>query len=163
MVKVRHISGRESTMNYQVHGELQPLGGGDPIPLIREELSIGRRESCDICLHYPNISGVHAQLSFRNGYWYIRDMNSTNGIKVQGLRVQEKLLHPRDEITIGKRKYTIDYELPADRRALDEVVEEDIMSQSLLEKAGLERPKPPRPSRKSSDSFDAGAFLLGDE
>lgn len=150
-------------MNYEVHGELQPLGGGDPIPLIREVLTIGRRESCDICLRYPNISGIHAQLSFRNGYWYIRDMNSTNGLKVQGIRVQEKLLHPRDEITIGKRKYLIEYELPADRRALDEVVEEDIMSQSLLEKAGLERPKPPRSSGKPSDSFDAGDFLLGDE
>ena len=150
-------------MNYQVHGELQPIGGGDAIPLLREVLTLGRRESCDICLRYPNISSVHAQMSFRNGYWYIRDMNSTNGVKVQGLRVQEKLLHPRDEVTIGKRKYIIDYELPADRRALDEVVEEDIMSQSLLEKAGLERPKPKRSPRKSQASFDAGDFLLADE
>ena len=150
-------------MNYEVHGELQPIGGGDTIPLIREELTLGRRESCDIRLNFPNISGLHAQLQFRNGYWYIRDMNSTNGVKVQGIRVQEKLLHPRDEITIGKRKYLIDYELPADRRALDEVVEEDIMSQSLLEKAGLERPKHDRSGRKSSDSFDAGDFLLADE
>lgn len=150
-------------MNYQVHGELQPVGGGDAIPLLREILTLGRRESCDICLRFPNISGVHAQMSFRNGYWYIRDMNSTNGVKVQGMRVQEKLLHPRDEVTIGKRKYIIDYELPADRRALDEVMEEDIMSQSLLEKAGLERPKPSRTDRKSSSSFDAGDFLLADE
>jgi adenylate cyclase len=146
-------------MKYEVHGELQPLGGGDPIPLIREVLTVGRRESCDICLRLPNVSGLHAQLSFRNGYWYIRDMNSTNGVKVNGLRVQEKLLHPRDEVSIGKRKYTIQYELPADRRALDEVVEEDIMSQSLLEKAGLERRKPDR----SSKNFDAGDFLLTDE
>lgn len=150
-------------MNYQVHGELQPVGGGDAIPLLRENLTLGRRESCDICLRFPNISGVHAQMSFRNGYWYIRDMNSTNGIKVQGMRVQEKLLHPRDEVTIGKRKYIIDYELPADRRALDEVMEEDIMSQSLLEKAGLERPQPKRSKQKSSPSFDAGDFLLADE
>lgn len=152
-------------MKYEVHGELQPLGGGDAIPLIREALTIGRRESCDICMRFPNISGLHAQMSFRNGYWYIRDMNSTNGVKVNGTRVQEKLLHPRDEITIGKRKYIIEYELPADRRALDEVVEEDIMSQSLLEKAGLERRKPDRSSKKppSSGGFDAGDFLLDDE
>jgi pSer/pThr/pTyr-binding forkhead associated (FHA) protein len=149
-------------MKHEVHGELHPLLGGDSIPLIRDVLTIGRRDSCDIPLRFPNISGMHAQLSFRNGYWYIRDMNSTNGVKVNGLRVQEKLLHPRDEITIGKRKYRIEYELPADRRALDEVVEEDIMSQSLLEKAGLERPKSSRSLPKSS-SFDAGDFLLTDE
>ncbi len=149
-------------MKYEVHGELQPIGGGDAIPLIREILSIGRRESCDICLRFPNISGIHAQMEYRNGYWYIRDMNSTNGVKVQGVRVQEKLLHPRDEVTIGKRKFIIEYELPADRRALDEVVEEDIMSQSLLEKAGLERLKPSRPASKNKASFDAGDFLLSD-
>jgi adenylate cyclase len=160
---VCHVAGREKVMNYQVHGVLEPIGGGDSIPLIREVLTIGRRESCDIQLPFPNISGIHAEMTFRDGYWYIRDMNSTNGIKVQGIRVQEKLLHPRDEVSIGKRKFIIDYELPADRRALDEVVEEDIMSQSLLEKAGLERPKPPRSSRKPSDSVDAANFLLEDE
>ena len=82
------IEKREQTMNYEVHGELQPAGGGDAIPLIREVLTIGRRDSCDIPLRFPNISGIHAQLQFRNGYWYIRDLNSTNGVKVQGIRIQ---------------------------------------------------------------------------
>jgi adenylate cyclase len=154
---------REQAMKYEVHGELQPVGGGDTIPLIRESLTIGRRESCDIRLNFPNISGIHAQLTFLNGYWYIRDMNSTNGVKVQGQRIVEKLLHPNDEISIGKRRFVIEYELPADRRALDEVVEEDIMSQSLLEKAGLERNKPDRSSRKSGDGSEPGDYLLSDE
>jgi pSer/pThr/pTyr-binding forkhead associated (FHA) protein len=147
-------------MSQQPHGELLPVGGGDSIPLERETLTIGRRESCDICMRFPNISGVHCELDFRNGYWYIRDRNSTNGVKVNGARVQEKLLYPRDEITIGKRRYTIEYEMPADRRALEEITEEDVLSQSLLERAGLERQKP---KRKSSDEFDPGNFLLGDD
>src|SRR5262249_21531801 len=99
-------------------------------------------ETCDIPLRFPNISGLHAQLSFRNGYWYIRDMGSTNGLKVNGIRVMEKLLHPNDRVTIGKRDYTIRYELPVDHRgALEEAQEEDMMSQSLLEKAGLAKPR----------------------
>jgi len=101
-------------MSYKANGELVPTGGGDNIPLIREKLSIGRRDSCDIRLQFPNVSGLHAELTFRNGYWYIRDCNSTNGVKVNGTRVLEKLLHPREKITIGKRDYTIQYELPAD-------------------------------------------------
>ncbi len=107
-------------MSHIVNGELAPLGGGDPIPLIREELTVGRRESCDVCMRFPNISGLHCQLNFRNGYWYVRDLNSTNGIKVNGVRVQEKVLHPNDELTIGKRKYTIDYDMPTGQSVLEE-------------------------------------------
>jgi adenylate cyclase len=148
-------------MNYQPHGELVPNGGGDTIPLLRESLTVGRRDSCDICMRFPNVSGVHCEFVYRNGYWYLRDLNSTNGVKVNGLRVQEKLLHPKDEISIGKRRYTIHYELPADRRALEEVVEEDIMSQPLLEKAGLERPRDR--VERGRRSFDPADYLLRDE
>ena len=148
-------------MNQDLNGELVPTGGGDPIPLIRPVLTVGRRESCDICINFPNISGIHCELSFREGYWYVRDLNSTNGIKVNGLRVQEKLLHPKDEILIGKRRYSIEYELPANRNALEEM-EEDILGTSLLERAGLERRRPPEEKRKSKN-FDPGDFLLGDD
>jgi adenylate cyclase len=145
---------------FQPNGELVPLGGGDSIPLVRETLVIGRRESCDICMRYPDISSVHAQLSFQEGYWRIRDLNSTNGIKVNGARVMEKLLHPNDEISIGRRrKFTIEYELPTGRRAMEEV-EEDLLGTSLLEKAGLEKPKKPGEKKKA---FDPADILLDDE
>src|SRR5262245_28167055 len=127
-------------MSLEVNGELVPVGGGDSIPLIRANLTIGRRNQCDIPLRFPNISNVHAELIFREGYWYIRDLNSTNGIKVNGVRVHEKLVYPKDEIAIGKKGYVIHYTLPTNRRAVEEL-EEDILSQSLLERAGLERPK----------------------
>jgi pSer/pThr/pTyr-binding forkhead associated (FHA) protein len=147
---------------FQPNGELVPLGGGDSVPLVREVLTIGRRETCDICMRYPDVSSVHAQLTFQEGYWRIRDLNSTNGIKVNGARVLEKLLHPNDEISVGRRrKFTIEYELPAGRRALEEV-EEDLLGTSLLEKAGLEKPKKPNEKGKKK-SFDPADFLLGDE
>src|SRR6476620_7070469 len=119
------------------HGHLIPVGGGDSIPLIRHVMTLGRRESCDICLRFPNISGRHCELCFIEGYWYVRDLNSTNGIKVNSVRVREKMMHPHDELSIAKRRYTIEYELPADRRALEEVMPEDLIGTSLLEKAGL--------------------------
>src|SRR5437667_1038163 len=115
-------------MSVQAHGELVPVGGGDPIPLIREKLTIGRRESCDISLRFPNVSGLHAELSFRGGYWHIRDKGSTNGIKVNGVRVQEKYLHPGDEITIAKKRYTISYEVQDGRKALEAMEDEDGLS-----------------------------------
>ncbi len=150
-------------MGVKVNGQLVPLGGGDSVPLIRESLTMGRRESCDICMRFPDISGTHCQLSFRNGYWFVRDLNSTNGIKVNGTRVQEKVLHPRDELTIGrKRKYTIDYEMPTGQSALEEMEEEDILGTSLLEKAGLEKPRREK-KRRTGDTIDPADFLLADD
>ena len=148
-------------MSFEANGELIPIGGGDPIPLIRDTLVIGRRESCDIPMHYPNVSSKHCELAFKDGYWYIRDLNSTNGVKVNGMRVQQKLLHPKDEISIAKRRFTIHYTLTGGKRALEEI-EEDILGQSLLEKAGLERPKAPGEQRPGKN-FDPADFLLDDE
>jgi adenylate cyclase len=150
---------QENDMSFRVNGELVPEKGGDTIPLIREVLTIGRRDTCDIRLAFHNISGLHAELSFRNGYWYIRDCNSTNGLKVNGVRVMEKLLHPNSRITIGKRDYVIRYDLPVEKMTvLEETEEEDIMSQSLLEKAGLMKPQ-----RDDHRGFDPGRYLLEDE
>jgi adenylate cyclase len=132
------------------NGELVPIGGGDPIPLEQPVLVIGRRETCDICMRFPNISGRHCELTFCEGFWHIRDLNSTNGVKVNGMRVSERTLQPSDEVTIGQRKYTIEYALPEGQNLLAEV-QEDIMSQSLLEKAGLQRPQPEKPRRPVTD------------
>ena len=122
-------------------GELVPVGGGDPIPLRRGVLTIGRRESCDISLRFPNISGLHCELAYKDaGFWQVRDLGSTNGIKVNGERVLNRPLRPGDEIAIAKRKYKIQYNLTPSAEASIEAVlseDEDVFSQSLLQKAGL--------------------------
>ena len=149
-------------MSLEINGQLVPVGGGDPINLIREELTIGRRESCDIPMRYSNISGRHCMLTFYNGYRYIQDLGSTNGVKVNGLRIhtQRKLLHPGDEVSIAKRKFVIQYSQIAGRHALEEE-DEDVMGQSLLEKAGLAKPKERIEPRYDDD---AGEILLsGDD
>ena len=130
------------------NGQLVPVGGGDAIPLLHDNLTLGRRESCDICLRFPNVSGLHCALTFKNGYWHIEDLNSTNGIKVNGDRVHKKALAPNDTITIAKRTYRIDY-TPVGQQSLNEMLdsmedaEDDAFSESLLEKAGLARPSEP--------------------
>jgi adenylate cyclase len=128
-------------MSLDIKGELVPAGGGDNIPLIREKMTIGRRESCDICLRFPNISGLHAEMTLLDGCWFIRDLGSTNGVKINGTRVQERMLRPGDELSIANRRYTIEYNMPEGRVFLERTAQEDIMSTPLLEKAGLVRPR----------------------
>lgn len=49
---------------------------------------IGRTEDCDVCVKDDYVSRVHAQVSFENGQWLIRDLKSANGIFVDGKRVE---------------------------------------------------------------------------
>lgn len=140
-------------MTATLNGELVPVGGGDPIPLVRTPMTLGRRESCDISLQFPNISGLHCELSYRDGYWLIRDLNSSNGTKVQGVRITApRPLKPGDEIALGRRKYTIQYDAADDvLRRLEEMVTEpeEIWGTSLLEKAGLLNPRSAEGRRES--------------
>ena len=126
-------------MDHPINGELVPQGGGDAIPLLRTPLVLGRRETCDICLQFPNISGKHCELTFKDGIWIVRDLDSTNGVKVNGERVMKKILHSGDVLSIAKRNYAIQYQETGRASALNEYDEEleAAMSVPLLEKAGL--------------------------
>ena len=90
-------------------GELTPVGGGDPVPLLKKDLLVGRRESCDIVLRFSNVSSHHCKLECHGGYWYVRDLNSKNGVRVNDVRVTEKRLDPGDELRVAKHRYRIDY------------------------------------------------------
>ncbi|MEN6407360.1 MAG: FHA domain-containing protein [Thermoguttaceae bacterium] len=124
-----------------MYGELTPVGGGDPIPLFKKSLLVGRRESCDIVLRFSNVSAHHCQLTVTGGYWYVHDLQSRNGVKVNGLRVTEKRLDPGDVLSVAKHKYAVQYS-PADLGAVGppppERIETDIFGKSLLERAGLQ-------------------------
>lgn len=125
-----------------MYGELIPQGGGDPIPLLKEKLLVGRRRNCDIHLDYPNVSSHHCELILNQGYWYVKDLNSSNGVKVDGARVTEKRLDPGVILAIAKHVYKVHYS-PVDNGAVGppppDKLEEDIFGKSLLERAGLEK------------------------
>ena len=129
-----------------MYGELIPVGGGDPIPLRKTELLIGRHEGCDIVLRFSNVSSQHCKLVLSNGYWYVLDQRSTNGVKVNGVRVSDHRVDPGQTLHISKHAYRLQYS-PTRNGATgpppSEVFqEEDVISRSLLEKAGLQRASP---------------------
>jgi adenylate cyclase len=130
-------------------GQLLPVKGGDPIPLLKTRLVVGRRERCDIVLDYPNVSSQHTELEFTNGYWCVRDLNSSNGTKVNGERVVEKFVQPGDTIAFAKHAFEISY--TPDPTAPPPPEETDPFAMSLMEKAGIggDRGRE-RPSAKSS-------------
>jgi hypothetical protein len=124
---------------------MRPLGGGDPIPLKKPEMVIGRRKSCDIRLDFENISGRHCQLRFLQGVWHVRDLNSTNGTTVNGqLIFSEHELMPDDSLGVSGHMFMIDYDPVAPTSLMDaklileeELAEEGGRRRSLMEMAGL--------------------------
>jgi adenylate cyclase len=135
-------------------GELVPQGGGDVIPLLANSLKVGRRESCDIVLRFPNVSAHHCQLSLVDGYWFVKDLESRNGIRVNGIRVAESCLRPGDILWVARLKYEVRYS-PSDLGAVGPPPYEepsDLFNKPLLDRAGLTIPrKPPRPSAGNTE------------
>jgi adenylate cyclase len=118
-------------------GLLNPCGGGDPIPLLKQKLLVGRRGSCDISLRFPNVSSHHCELELVNGYWHVRDLGSRNGIKVNGNRCESEWLMPGDVLHVAKHRYEISY--TPDGAAPPPQDDVDPFALGLLEKAGLTR------------------------
>lgn len=136
-------------------GVFVPLKGGDPIPLLKGHIVIGRRPDCDIQLCFPNVSGRHCELRLNKGVWTIKDLGSTNGLRVNGVKVEKKYLEPGDEVTIArKHHFRLDYQMTGaiPRTPSDEVADEPVFSKSLLERAGLSRS--PKPVEFDSDIFE---------
>ena len=150
-----------------VYGELDPCGGGDPIPLLKRKLIVGRRSSCDITLRFANVSSHHCELELLNGYWHVRDLGSSNGIKVNGERCDQKFLFPGDTLQVARHRYEIRYQALGER-PIDEVTENPF-GQSLLEKAGLAASDSRRrrksevvPRASDPDDDIALKYLMGD-
>jgi pSer/pThr/pTyr-binding forkhead associated (FHA) protein len=72
------------------------------VPLIRDEITIGRKEGNTIRLTERNISRRHAKLVKQNGALFIEDLNSYNGIKVNGNKIAGRVaVTEGDRIQIG--------------------------------------------------------------
>lgn len=133
------------------YGMLVPVGGGDPIPLLKDRLILGRREGCDIVLNFSNISGQHCRMTLEQGYWFVKDLGSRNGTKVDGKSIVRKRLDPKCRISFAKHEYKVEYE-PQDLGAFgppppDDDHMEELMKSSLMDRAGLQRRSESSPSK----------------
>jgi adenylate cyclase len=93
-------------------GQLIPCGGGAPIPLLKPRLLVGRHPSCDIPLPFALVSSRHCELTLTDGFWFVRDLDSTNGIRVNGTVCQSRCLLPNDVLWVSAHRYTVHYRPP---------------------------------------------------
>src|ERR1022692_4602430 len=66
-----------------------------------ELFRIGRTEECEICVKDKHVSRIHAEVSFENGAWWIRDLGSSNGLYSLGRRFERSSISESMTIRLG--------------------------------------------------------------
>jgi hypothetical protein len=74
--------------------------------LTKRTMVIGRSRDCDITIDDSNISRRHAEIRQENGSYWIVDLDSTNGVEVNGKRVRRAELSHEDAIVLGTSDVT---------------------------------------------------------
>ncbi|MDO5114306.1 MAG: FHA domain-containing protein [Planctomycetia bacterium] len=151
-------------------GKLIPLAGGSPIPLLKKKLLVGRRDECDITLPISTISGRHCELYCEDGYWFVKDLDSSNGVKIDGRRVKNSYIPPNAILSLAKIQYKLEYSPEANgataappMESWDDVPLQSILEQSLLEKAGLSRRTVDRVASKNNFDDNEKRFDPNDD
>ncbi len=67
------------------------------------EITVGRDPACDVPLDDDTVSTRHAKFSFHHGQWWVTDLDSTNGTRLNRTRLAgSTVLTTGDEIQCGK-------------------------------------------------------------
>ena len=90
--------------------QLVALNDGPSIWLDKPILLVGRHPECDIQIDSRKISRRHCCIAQVSDYLVVRDLGSTNGVRINGVRVVEGRLRPGDELTIGSHRYRISWD-----------------------------------------------------
>jgi pSer/pThr/pTyr-binding forkhead associated (FHA) protein len=87
--------------------QLVALTEGPNILLDKPILLLGRHAECDIQLNSRKVSRRHCCIAQVSNYLVVRDLGSTNGIRINGVRVLEGRLKGGDELTVGNFRYQV--------------------------------------------------------
>lgn len=87
---------------------LVALEEGSDIPLDRTMVVVGRHPQCDARLDSLRVSRHHCCMTNDNGEVVVRDLGSTNGIRINGQRVEVGRLRAGDELSIAHIRYRLE-------------------------------------------------------
>ncbi len=76
-------------------------GDGSRTAVGEDPVVIGRSPESGLVLTDATVSRQHAEIVRDGDAWFIRDLGSSNGTKVNGSRVVDQILHDGDEVRFG--------------------------------------------------------------
>ena len=86
-------------------GSIRVLRGfyeGLEMAVDRDWMVIGRGRGADIVIAEPTMSRAHAAIGYDGSHFFVQDLGSTNGTRVNGAREQKAVLRNGDEVQLGK-------------------------------------------------------------
>jgi hypothetical protein len=102
---LREPDPRRGRARLRIDGHVHPVPSGGAV--------LGRSRDCDVQLDDANASRHHAEIRPSGGSWTVRDLGSTNGVKVNGRRLdpeRAQSLKRGDELEIGTTRLTFELE-----------------------------------------------------
>ncbi len=115
--------------------------------------TIGRLDDCDVVLPSNSVSRHHARIFIEDGHCYVEDLESANGVIVDGQRVvQKRNLGTASQIRVGDFYLYLEYQRPSDSNR------QDVMSTLFID-SGSEHHKLVR----INDSFAGEEFSLSEQ
>lgn len=94
---------------------LQGFYEGLEVPIDQDWIVIGRGRSADLAIAEPTISRAHAAIGYDESGFFMQDLGSTNGTRVNEKRESRAQLRDGDEIQLGRLRLRI--HVPASRAA----------------------------------------------
>ena len=117
--------------------KLISIDGDRPIVLAKDVTVVGRKRGvCDVYIDRSSVSKLHCVIVKTDGLLFIRDLGSTNGTKVAGVKVAERevgvgyaveLRHLLADVDIAERILQCSFELYLRPSCSGLLVEEDIL------------------------------------
>lgn len=74
-------------VTWLLSGQLQEDEPVRAIRIVSSPFSVGRKSSTALTIDNPSVSGTHAELTLEDGNLFVRDLGSTNGTFVNGMRI----------------------------------------------------------------------------
>ena len=81
---------------------------GLEVPVDRDWVVIGRGRGADIVIAEPTMSRAHAAIGFDGERFFVQDLGSTNGTRVNGSAAEKAELKNGDEVSLGKLQLKLD-------------------------------------------------------
>jgi pSer/pThr/pTyr-binding forkhead associated (FHA) protein len=80
-------------------------GGREVVHVLGRKTTIGRTAENDLQIDVKYISRHHAVILAGPAHTIIEDLNSTNGVMVNGRRITRQILNDGDQVTIARAEY----------------------------------------------------------